>query len=63
MEKKEEQKQPAYRTPRLQLLRQIVMLLITIGIALLSTFISSITTKINETLKDLQSNVKIDIRN
>ncbi len=63
MEKKEEQQQPAYRTPRLQLLRQIVMLLITIGIALLSTFISSITTKINETLKDLQSNMKIDIRN
>ena len=63
MEKKDQQQQPAYRTPRLQLLRQIVMLLITIGIALLSTFISSITTKINETLKDLQSNMKIDIRN
>lgn len=63
MEKKEEQQQPAYRTPRLQLLRQITMLLITIGIALLSTFISSITTKINETLKELQSNMKIDIRN
>ena len=63
MEDKDKQQQPAYRTPRLQLLRQIVMLLITIGIALLSTFISSITTKINETLKDLQSNMKIDIRN
>ena len=63
MEKKDQQQQPAYRTPRLQLLRQIVMLLITIGIALLSTFISSITTKINETLKELQSNMKIDIRN
>lgn len=63
MEKKDQQQQPTYRTPRLQLLRQIVMLLITIGIALLSTFISSITTKINETLKDLQSNMKIDIRN
>ncbi len=63
MEKKDQPQQPAYRTPRLQLLRQIVMLLITIGIALLSTFISSITTKINETLKDLQSNMKIDIRN
>lgn len=58
MEKEDKQQQPAYRTPRLQLLRQIVMLLITIGIALLSTFISSITTKINETLKELQSNMK-----
>ncbi len=63
MEKKDEQQKPAYRTPRLQLLRQIVMLLITIGIALLSTFISSITTKINETLKELQSNMKIEMRN
>ena len=44
-----------YKTPLYQLIRQIVVLVITICIALLSTFISILTNRINDNLNHLEN--------
>ena len=44
-----------YKTPVYQLIRQIIVFVITICIALLSTFISILTNKINDNLNHLEN--------
>ena len=44
-----------YKTPVYQLIRQIIVFIITICIALLSTFISILTNKINDNLNHLEN--------
>ena len=44
-----------YKTPLYQLIRQVVVLVITICIAFLSTFISILTNRINDNLNHLEN--------
>ena len=50
-----ENKVQQYKTPIYQLIRQIIVFLVTICIAFLSTFISILTNKINENLNHLEN--------
>ena len=50
-----ENKPQQYKTPIYQLIRQIIVFLVTICIAFLSTFISILTNKINENLNHLEN--------
>lgn len=54
----DEEKPQTYKTPLYQLLRQIIMLALTLAIALLSTFTNTLLTKVNDNMQNLETQLK-----